>query len=254
VIVAIGLHEAPGGRGEDLEYLLGEHGFTADFGVVCELGGPTLPVAHPGCATFEVTIRRPGMVTHELQTPAGTPNPLHVAARVIEAIRARTEELAAVEHERVGPETYFLGELHGGDFYNRHPIECRLVGTRRWLPGNTLAKVEEDFRALLEPIAASSGCSIDLDLRLVRGAYEIDPEHRVAVALREAYRDVTEQELPLGGVRLVADGAMFYAAGIPTVYHGPMGTGAHGDVESVEGAELARATRVYLALLERLWA
>ena len=30
------------------EYLFGEHGFTADFGVVCELGGPSLPVAHPG--------------------------------------------------------------------------------------------------------------------------------------------------------------------------------------------------------------
>jgi acetylornithine deacetylase/succinyl-diaminopimelate desuccinylase-like protein len=254
VIVAIGLHEAPGGRGEDLEYLFGEQGFTADFGVVCELGGPTLPVAHPGCATYEVTIRRPGMVTHELQTPAGTPNPIHVAARVIEAIRARTEELAAAEHEWVGPQTYFLGEVHGGDFYNRHPVECRLVGTRRWLPGNALAQVEEEFLALLEPIAAESGCTIDLDLRLVRGAYEIDPGHPLAVALREAYRDVTTQELPLGGVRLVADGAMFYAAGIPTVYHGPTGTGAHGDVESIEVPELVRATRVYLALLERLWA
>ena len=60
VIVAIGMHEAPGGRGEDLTYLLGEHGFTADLGVVCELGGPSLPVAHPGCATFAITIRRDG--------------------------------------------------------------------------------------------------------------------------------------------------------------------------------------------------
>ena len=254
MIVAIGLHEAPGGRGEDLSHLFEERGFTADFGVVCELGGPTLPVAHPGCATFEVTIRRDGMVTHELQTAAGTPNPILVAAKVIEAIRARTEELAAAEHEWVGPETYFLGEVHGGDFYNRHPVECRLVGTRRWLPGNTFAQVEEEFLALLEPIASESGCTIDLDLRLVRGAYEIDPDHPLAVALREAYRDVTTQELPLGGVRLVADGAMFYAAGIPTVYHGPMGTGAHGDVESIGVAELVRATRVYLALLERLWA
>jgi acetylornithine deacetylase/succinyl-diaminopimelate desuccinylase-like protein len=254
VIVAIGLHESPGGRGEDLAYLLGELGFTADLGVVGELGGPTLPVAHVGCATFEVTIRREGMVTHELQTAAGTPNPNLVAARVIEAIRARNEELAAVEHEWVGPESYFLGEVHGGDFYNRHPVECRLVGTRRWAPGNTLEQAEAEFRALLGPIAAESGCAIDLDLRISRGAYRIDPEDRLVVALREAYRDVTGQELPLTGVRLVADGAMFNAAGIPTVYHGPMGAGAHGDVESVEVAELVRAARVYLALLERLWA
>ena len=254
VIVAIGLHEAPDGRGEDLTYLLEERGFTADLGVVCELGGPMLPVAHPGCATFAITISREGMVTHELQTPAGTPNPIHVTARVIEAIRARTEELAAVEHEWIGPETYFLGEVHGGDFYNRYPVECRLVGTRRWAPGNTFAQVETDFRALLEPIEAESGCEIELDLRLVRGAYEIDPEHRLAVALREAYRDVTGNELPVTGVKLVADGAMFNAAGIPTVYHGPMGSGAHGDVETIEVAELVRATQVYLALFERLWA
>ncbi len=254
VIVAIGLHEAPDGRGEDLTHLLDERGFRADLGVVCELGGPTLPVAHLGCATFEITIRREGMVTHELQTAAGTPNPILVGARVIDAIRARNEELAAVEHEWVGAETYFLGEAHGGDFYNRHPVECRLVGTRRWAPGNTLAQAEDEFLALLEPIAAQSRCAIDLDLRLVRGAYRIDPEARLVVSLREAYREVTGKELPLTGVKLVADGAIFHAAGIPTVYHGPMGSGAHADVETIEVAELVRATRVYLALLERLWA
>jgi len=254
VIVAVGLHEAPGGRGEDLHYLFAEQGFTADVGVVCELGGPTLPVAHLGCATFEVRISRPGLVTHELQTAAGTPNPTLVVARVIEAIRVRTDELAAIEHEWVGAETYFLGEVHGGDFYNRHPVECRLVGTRRWAPGNTLVQVEEEFLSLLEPIAAASGCAIDLDLRLVRGAYRIDLGHRLVIALREAYRDVTGQELPLTGIKLVADGALFNAAGIPTVYHGPMGSGAHGDVESIEVKELVRATKVYVALLERLWA
>jgi acetylornithine deacetylase len=254
VIVAVGLHESPLGRGEDLTYLLGEHGFTADLGVVGELGASMLPVAHVGCATFEITVRREGTVTHELMTEAGTPNPNLVAAEVIEAIRTRNEELAAVEHEWVGPESYFLGEVHGGDFYNRHPVESRLVGTRRWAPGNTLERVEAEFRALLEPIAADSGCTIQLDLQVSRDAYRIDPEHRLVVALREAYLDVTGQELPLTGVRLVADGAIFHAAGIPTVYHGPMGSGAHGDVESIEVAELVRATRVYLALLDRLWA
>ncbi len=158
VIVATGLHESPLGRGEDLNWLLTASGFTADYAVVGELGGPTLPVAHVGCATFEVTIGREGMVTHELKTAAGTPNPNLVAARVIEAIRTRNEELATVDHEWVGPDTYFLGEVHGGDFYNRHPVECRLVGTRRWAPGNTFAEAEAEFRALLEPIAAESGC------------------------------------------------------------------------------------------------
>lgn len=253
VIVAIGLHEAPGGRGEDLTYLLGEGGFGADLAVVCELGGHALPVAHMGQATVEIEISRPGMATHELQTPAGTPHPLFAAGRVIEAIASLRDELAATEHEWVGVETAFLGEVHGGDFYNRHPTTCRIVGTRRWAPGHRFEDVESSFRALLEPIAEETGCDVALDFRLVRDSYQIDPSHPLVGALRGAYRDVTGDELELVGVKVVADGAVFHQAGIPTVYHGPVGSGAHADVESIEVTELVRATAVYVRLLERLW-
>src|SRR3954471_6181868 len=86
VVVAIGLHEAPGGRGEDLRHLL-EQGFRADMAVVCELSGAgQVAVAHMGQATAEITISRPGMPTHELQTPKGTPHPLHAAAHLIDEI------------------------------------------------------------------------------------------------------------------------------------------------------------------------
>lgn len=255
VIVAIGLHEAPGGRGEDLTWLLREHGFRSDLAVVCELSGTSLVVAHMGQATVEITISRPGTVTHELKTPTGTPHPIMAAGRVIEAIARRNEELGTIEHPWVGAETYFLGEAQSGDFYNRFPTTCRLVGTRRWAPGNTLAEVDAEYRALLAPIAQETGCAIDLDLRLVRGAYSIDPEHPLAVALQAGYRDVTGTVLEPIGIKLVADGAVFQGeAEIPTVYHGPAGTGAHGDVEFISVAELVRATQVYLRMLAHLWA
>jgi acetylornithine deacetylase/succinyl-diaminopimelate desuccinylase-like protein len=115
--------------------------------------------------------------------------------------------------------------------------------------------VEAEFQALLQPIAADTGCAVELDLRLVRGAYSIDPEHALALALREGYRDVTGKELRLEGRKVVADAAIFQGeAAIPTVYHGPAGDGAHGDVEQVPVAELVRATQVYLRMLQRLWA
>ena len=254
VLVAIGLHEAPGGRGEDLTWLLRDGGFTADYAVVCELAGEAFVAAHMGQATVEIELTRPGIPTHELQTPARTPHPLFAAGKVIEAIAARNAELATTEHPWVGAETYFLGELHGGDFYNRFPTTCRLVGTRRWQPGKTLDEVRLEFEALLARVAAETGCAIDLDLRLVRDSYRIDPEEKLAVALREAYREVTGTAQKLTGMKVVADGAIFHQAGIPTVYHGPVGLGAHADVESIDVPELVRATRVYGALLERLWA
>jgi acetylornithine deacetylase/succinyl-diaminopimelate desuccinylase-like protein len=251
VIVAIGLHEAPGGRGEDLKHLL-ESGFRADMAVVCELSGHDVAVAHMGQATVEITVFRPGTPTHELQTPKGTPHPLHAAARVIDAIGARNEELAAVEHPWVGAETYFVGEVHGGDFYNRFPTACRIVGTRRWAPGNTLEAVTAEYLDLLDGVATETGCDIALELKLVRGAYEIDPEHPLLHALQESYRDVTGNELEPVGIKVVADGALFAEAGIPTVYHGPVGSGAHGDIEFMPVDELVRAAEVYVTLLRRL--
>ena len=254
VLVAIGLHEAPGGRGEDLTWLLAEHGFTADYAIVCELSGDRLVAAHMGQATAEIEIARQGMPTHELLTVPGTPNPILVAARVIEAVRARNEELAAVEHPWVGAETYFLGEVHGGDFYNRHPASCRLVGTRRWAPGNTLVAVQAEYDALVAPIAAESGCAIEVRLKLVRDAYAIDPGHPLALALSRGYEEVTGETLRTTGVKVVADAAVFQAVGgIPTVYHGPRGEGAHADVESIAVDELVRSARIYLATIERLW-
>ena len=164
----------------------------------------------------------------------------------------RRAELAAAEHPWVGAETYFVGEVHGGDFYNRWPSECRIVGTRRWAPGNTLEAVDAEYRALLDAVAAETGCTIDLDLRLVRGAYEIDFDHELSRALRDAYTEVTGETLEPVGKKVVADAAVFAAAGIPTVYHGPVGSGAHADVEYMEVAELVRAAEVYGALLRRL--
>jgi acetylornithine deacetylase/succinyl-diaminopimelate desuccinylase-like protein len=251
-VVAIGLHEAPGGRGDDLAHLLGEGGFTADMAVVCELSSHDVAVAHMGQATAEITISRAGSPSHELQTPKDTPHPLHAAARVIDAVSARGDELSTVEHPWVGAETYFVGEVHGGDFYNRFPATCRIVGTRRWAPGNTLAAVEREYRALLDAVASETGCTIDLDLRLVRDAYEVALDEPLLLALRDAFLEVTGTPLEPVGMKVVADGAIFHQAGIPTVYHGPRGVGAHADVEFIEVGELERATAVYVALLGKL--
>ena len=254
VIVAIGLHEAPLGRGEDLLHLLRDLGFRADGAIVCELGGGgRTPVAHMGSATFEITISRPGMPTHELQTAAGTPHPLRAAGRLMETIAARSMQLAAVEHPLVGAETYFVGEVHGGDFYNRFPTNCRLVGTRRWAPSTTFEVVEEDFRRLLRGVATDTGCRVDLDLRKVRDSYQMDPSHPLVRALQVGYLEACGEPLELAGSRIVADGAIWTAEGIPAVYYGPTGSGAHADIEYMPIDEMVSATRVYLSTLRHYW-
>ena len=77
VLVAIGLHEAPGGRGEDLTHLLAETGFTRRLRRrLRAVAATTSRRAHGPGDRRDRRSRGPGMPTHELQTPAGTPHPL----------------------------------------------------------------------------------------------------------------------------------------------------------------------------------
>ena len=88
---------------------------------------------------------------------------------------------------------------------------------------------------------------VALNLIPVRDGFRVAENEALVVALREAYREVTGRELPLVGSRMVGDAAIFTKEGkVPALYHGPGGTGAHADLESVPIAELVRAAKVYV--------
>src|SRR5262249_43721021 len=183
----------------------------------------------------------------------GTPHPLLAAGRVMDAIVARSKQLAAVEHPLVGAETYFVGEVHGGDFYNRFPSSCRLVGTRRWAPSTTFQAVEEGFRRLARGTAGQTGCRVDPELGKGRDSYQIDPSHPLVRALQAGYLEGCGEPPELVGSKIVADGAIWTAEGVPAVYYGPSGSGAHADVEYVQVDEMVRVTRVYLSTVRHYW-
>ena len=192
VLVAIGLHEAPGGRGEDLTWLLAEHGFTADYAVVCELSGDRLVAAHMGQATVEIEITREGMPTHELQTRRrdAEPGPGRGArdrggsraerrARGDRAPLGRRRDVLL----RRGPRRRLL-QPPSGDVPTRRnaPVGAGEHARRRCRRSTTRSSP----RSPPSPAARSMP-----DLKLVRDAYSIDPEHPLALALREGYEEVT---------------------------------------------------------------
>ncbi len=256
VIIAIGMHEAPGGRGEDLTWLLREHGFRSDFAVVCELSGDTFLAAHMGQATVEITIARPGLVTHELKTPSGDAASDH-GGRPRDRRDRRAQRRAGRDRASVG---------RGRDVLPRRGAQRRLLQplpervpprsapaagrpatrSRRSRPSSSRCS----SRSRPRPAARSSSTS---------GSSAAPTRSIPSTSSRglcgPATRTSPARELPLTGIKVVADGAVFQGeAAIPTVYHGPAGTGAHGDVEFIPIAELVRATQVYLAMLQHLWA
>lgn len=245
IVSTHGLHELPGGHGEDLTARVAR-GIHGDAAIVTECGSDVLPVAGVGQGMFEITIRRAGNGTHENSTAPGTPHPIYAGARLVALIEARHQELAETTNiPYAGPESFFVGEFHGGDFFNRFPVEARVVGTRRYAPGRAFEEVRAEIEALCRQVAEETGAAVELTFTKARDGFIIDETAPLVLAVRGAYTRVTGKELPLGGLRSVADASIFnQVGGIPALYHGPGGLGHHGDEEAMPVAELVRAARV----------
>jgi len=246
LLVAHGLHEAPDGHGEDLLDLV-RRGIKGDAVIITELASDTLPVVGLGQAAFDFAITRPGESSHELLTPPGTPHPILAAVRLVNLMQARHNELAQVKIPYVGPESFFIGILQGGDFYNRWTNACKVMGTRRYGPENSYANVLEELRSMAFQVEQATGARVALSLIPVRDGFRVAEDEPLVVALRHAYTEVTGRDLPLVGSRMVGDAAIFIKEGkVPALYHGPGGTGAHADLESVAVADLVRSAKVYV--------
>jgi acetylornithine deacetylase/succinyl-diaminopimelate desuccinylase-like protein len=251
VVAAHTLHEAPIGKMEGLRRLV-RSGVLGEAALVAE----SFPLNHQimagkGQAIFTITIRRPGEIVHENYAAPGTRNPLDVAVEVAARLRARHQALVAEgELPLLGPETLFLGEIHGGDFYNRVPVEARLSGIRRFGPDRTWEEIIAEFAALTEPVAAASGLTIDVALAGNGLGYRVPPDAPLVAALAAAHRHVTGQGLPVAGTKTVTDANVIVREGaIPALCYGPNGTTAHADSEWVTLADLERAARVFAQLV-----
>jgi len=246
LLVAHGLHEAPAAHGEDLLNLV-RRGIKGDAAIIAELASEALPIVGLGQAAYDITVSRSGDASHELLTPAGTPHPILAAVRLVNLMQERQAELSRATIPYVGPESFFVGILQGGDFYNRWSNSCRVMGTRRYGPDNTYANVRKELEAMASRVEAETGAQVALNVLPVRDGFRVAEDAPIVVALREAYQEVTGRDLPLVGSRMVGDAPIFINEGkIPAVYHGPGGQGAHADLESVAVADLVRAAKVYI--------
>jgi acetylornithine deacetylase/succinyl-diaminopimelate desuccinylase-like protein len=251
VIAAHSLHEAPVGKMEGLRRLVAS-GVLGDATLVAE----SFPMEHQilagkGQAIFNITIRRPGEIVHENYAAAGTINPLDIAVEVASRLRARHRELLAEgEMPLLGPETLFIGEIHGGDFYNRVPVEARISGIRRFGPARTWQEIEAEFAAMTQPVAAATGASITVELGGNGLGYRVPADAPIIGALSAAHKHVTGRDLPVAGTKSVTDANVIVReAGIPALCYGPNGNTGHADEEWVTVSDLTRAASVFAQLV-----
>jgi acetylornithine deacetylase/succinyl-diaminopimelate desuccinylase-like protein len=245
LLTAHDLHEAPWGRGQQLDRLIAD-GCVGDAVLLPEYLNDRLAVIGRGGLTWKATIRRPGPPIHEVMRPADEPNVIAVGAELVARLGRLDRQLAARTDPLAGRESLFIGQIHSGEIYNQYPQECWLEGTRRWLPSTHRADVERELRGLLNELAAASGTTITANFVLMRDAFLLDQHDPFVAVFQQAHQEIGGRPLPVGAKPFCDDGNSFWAlAQRPAITHGPQAGGAHTLEEWVSIDDLVRVAQVY---------
>jgi acetylornithine deacetylase/succinyl-diaminopimelate desuccinylase-like protein len=226
-----------------------ERGIVGDAVINVEGPADIVTVIGKGMSTYEITIEREGQPIHEVRAIPDLPHPLLVGIDVADALRSWAEELSQGDVlPYIGPESLFIGQFESGDFYNRVPTSCRIVGTRRYAPEKRFPQVEVEFQEKLEPLRQRSGVDIQLDLVKTRDGFRVPEDEQIVQLLQRGYQEVTGRPLPAGGFMAVGDVSNFVnEGGVPAVYFGCGSDRAHATPEFAKLSGLEQQTRVLLA-------
>lgn len=240
------LHEAPWGDGRQLEGMIRE-GYVGDAVLIPEYMNAVIPVVGRGLATWKITVRREGAPIHEVMRPATEPSVIDAAAELIARIRQYGGFLANKKDLEAGCETVFIGQVHAGEIFNQFPQECRLEGTRRWLPGVSRQEVEQEFRGLVQQVANRTRTTIDVEWFPVRDGFQLDRNDPFVGIFQEAHAAASQgRTLPFGAKPFCDDCNTFWElAKIPGITHGPNASGAHTLNEWVSIDDLVRVAHLY---------
>jgi acetylornithine deacetylase/succinyl-diaminopimelate desuccinylase-like protein len=244
LLTAHDLHESPWGDGSQLDRLIAD-GYVGDAVLLPEYLNECLPVVGRGGLIWKAVVRRPGPPIHEVMRP-NEPSVLGVAAELIRRLQQLHQKVSQKSDVRAGPESVFIGQVHGGEIFNQYPQECRLEGTRRWLPGTRADDVRAELRALFAALAHEAGTTIDATFTMMRDAFLLPEGDPFVSAFQQTYESLTGAPLPVGAKPFCDDGNSFWAlAKRPAITHGPRAGGAHTLNEWVSIDDLVRVAHLY---------
>jgi acetylornithine deacetylase/succinyl-diaminopimelate desuccinylase-like protein len=244
LLTAHDLHEAPWGDGRQLDRLIAD-GYVGDAVLLPEYLNDILPVIGRGGLVWKATVRRPGPPIHEVMRP-DEPSVIAAGAELVARLYQLDQELAQKRDPMAGRDSLFIGQIHSGEIFNQYPQECRLEGTRRWLPGGNRADAERQLQDVFAEVSSRTGTNITGEFYPIRDAFLLDANHSFVAAFQDAHQAVTRQRLPVGAKPFVDDGNSFWSlAHVPAITHGPRAGGAHTLNEWVSIDDLMRVARVY---------
>lgn len=236
-------------------------GFQADGAVVGEPTGNRIALGHRGLEWLLIDFV--GRAAHGGRPEEGI-NAIAAAARFL---RKAEEELlpafAARAHPLLGPPTWNVGTIAGGDQPSTVAATCRVTLDRRTVPGETFDGVMEEIESLLAAVRAEMpGLAARVErvpggmATLEHVGFATPADHPLTVAAVAAAKEVCGAAGALTSFPAWTDGALLSAyAGIPTIVVGPGDLAlAHAPHEAIAVDEIEAAARFYARLAERFCA
>jgi acetylornithine deacetylase len=223
----------------------------ADAAIVTEPTELRLCLAHKGFVWIEVETR--GVAAHGSRPDVGVDAIAH-AGRILTGIADLDRGLRGrPRHPLLGTGSVHASVIEGGQELSTYPARCVVKLERRTVPGEDGSAVLDEINRLIgHAREGDPSLSASARVLLERAPSEVDEEGIVAATVLGAARQALGRTPQAIGVAYWMDMALLNAAGVPTVAFGPMGEGAHADVEWVDIASLESCVQTYLRAAESI--
>ena len=223
----------------------------ADAAIVTEPTEMQVAVAHRGFVHLEVEVH--GRAAHGSRPHLGI-DAIAKMGRVLVGIEELDRRLRATPtHARVGSGSVHASLIEGGQEFSSYPARCILQAERRTIPGETVELAEQELREIVSRGGEGDpDFAADVRAPIFREPFEVAEDAEIVQVVRRRAASVLGAEPELVGVSFWADSALLAAAGIPTVLLGPIGEGAHAEVEWVDIASLEQCVEIYATVAAEL--
>jgi acetylornithine deacetylase len=223
----------------------------ADAAIVTEPTEMQLVVAHRGFVAVEVEVQ--GRAAHGSRPHLGV-DAIAKMGRVLVGIEELDRRLRAnPTHPRLGSGSIHASLIEGGQEFSSYPARCVLQAERRTIPGETAELAEQELREIIARAGEDDpDFSAAVRLPFFREPFEIASEADIVQLVGQQATLVMGTKPDVVGASFWAESALLAAAGIPTVLFGPIGEGAHAEVEWVDVASLERCAEIYIRVAEEL--
>jgi acetylornithine deacetylase/succinyl-diaminopimelate desuccinylase-like protein len=205
-------------------------------------------IAHRGLVQLDITVN--GRTAHTTETSA------QHGLKPINAIRKMAKVIPAIsnmEFTNWRPHKYIPGEpiispnmIWGGHAENLVADRCTIRCDCRTIPPQTTQTVIDDVTRLLDSLKKEDP-DLDYEIELYNEAnYSVtEPSELIVRTVQRAFKEVTGNDLPFGGVKTTSDARWLVERGIPTCKFSYI-SGRSGTNEYIEVEHYLTTVRVYL--------